>query len=193
MSNIIIKTPNGAQLNWDSATGPLSMSESGATPIPPDPPGGGNTLPTPGPGEIVLPNQPGVSNGVITYPSTNQQYKSSGLSGNKVLLAPWKMPADVPTNRPNNIGSIVTAEVPGQTRVARALEASVNNVVKVPFPTGNFDTGPSLYFTVGNPNGYQNAGASFNIQPGDAVAIRLKNPNGEASNVIIALTPPPNY
>ena len=194
MGNIVIKTTNGAQLNWDTATGPLSLSEVGSTP-PPDPGGGGgNQLPTPGPNEIVLPNQPGVSNGVVTYPSSNQQYKSQGLTGGKVLLMPWLMPANVPVNRPSNIGSIVTAEVPGQPRVVRAIEVSINNVVKVPYPpAGAGDTGPSVYFTVGNPTGYQNAGASFNIQPNDAVAIRFKNPNGETSNILIALTPPPTY
>lgn len=193
MSNIIVKTPNNAQLNWDTATGPLTLSEVGSTP-PPDPGNGGGSMPIPEPDEILLPNQPGVSGGIVTYPSTNQQYRSSGLSGNKVLLVPWRMPADVPTNRPANIGSFVTAEVPGQLRVAREFEVSVNDVVKVPYPpAGMNNTGPAFYFTVGNPTGYASAGANVNFQPNDVVSVRLRNTNGEASNVLIALTPPPTY
>ena len=126
----------------------------------------------------------------ITFPKgTQTQVNSNGLTGSAVWVAVFTVPTDV-TVKPSGIGSITTAEVPGQPRVFRDLEVRVNGVEKVPYRNGNYDVSPGVYYTVGNPTGCANTGAQFNAQPGERVECRVKNPNGESSNIIFVLNDP---
>lgn len=146
---------------------PAPIPAPAPAPVPP-PPLGAN--------EYILP---------LNYPSATQIQQRVSLSGDRVAVVSFTVPLSVTVN-PHAMGSMVTAEVPGHLRVARAIEVRVNGVVRVPYPpAGMNNTGPSLYFTVGNP-GYQNIGAQFNLMPGDQVQVRCKNPNGESSDMLFA-------
>ena len=88
----------------------------------------------------------------------------------------------VPTvsTAPARVGSWRMAEQSGTAVVSRDVTVSKNpcDFVSGQFlynGIGNADTAPSIYFTVNNPNGYQQTGASLNVNPGETVYINVRN------------------
>ena len=153
MPNIKIQLPNAATINWVTEAGPLVLSEtSGTSPTPTPPPGG------------PPPNVPGY---LIPYQWPDRQTRPTVPSANTQtgIRMSTRVPLNVPV-KPNNLGFIRVAEVPGTNMLHRRVQVWINGVVA--FDTGeNGDTGPQLLFTVGNPNNWRQVGANFNAQPGD--------------------------
>lgn len=118
----------------------------------------------------------------IPWPAEGQiKYKTYDFVNNTVLsfqiLVPHTFSPPLDISRPG-FGRV--AEVPGQEPAAREVTVSKN---ACDFQSGNYlahtigtgDISPMLTFTANNPNGWQQTGASFNVNSGDVIYYNVRN------------------
>jgi len=123
---------------------------------------------------------------IISWPATGQVRPQTNGFANGIVAFRITVPSTF--NPPLNIshlGFVRIAEVPGTPVVARDFTVSKN---ACDFISGNYlmngigggDTAPGTNFTANNPNGYFDAGASFNVNSGDVIYVNVRNANNGA-------------
>ena len=92
----------------------------------------------------------------------------------------WRIIVPNVSTPPGLVGLWRMAEIPNTAVVSRDVTVSKNpcDFVSGQFlynGIGNADTAPTVSYTVNNPTGYKQTGASLNINSGDTVYINLRN------------------
>ena len=125
---------------------------------------------------------------IVNWPASGQVKPSTSGFGNQRIAFKITVPQYFsPALNITHTGFMRTAEVPGNANTFREVTVSRN---ACDFQSGSYmwndigmgDTGPSVSFSVNNPNGYQQTGSAFNINSGDTIYFNIRNSfNGSPS------------
>jgi len=117
----------------------------------------------------------------VNWPASGQVRPSTSGFGNNRIAFKITVPTTFsPALNINHTGFMRTAEVPGALNTFREITVSKN---PCDFQSGNYlyngmgtgDTGPSVGYTINNPTGYLQVGASFNANSGDVIYFNIRN------------------
>ena len=124
----------------------------------------------------------------VNWPASGQVRPGTAGFGNQRIAFKVTVPFTFsPALNINHTGFMRTAEVPGAANTFREVTVSRS---ACDFQSGSYlwndigqgDTGPSVSFSVNNPNGYQQTGSAFNVNSGDIIYFNIRNSfNGSPS------------
>ena len=117
----------------------------------------------------------------VNWPASGQVRPGTSGFGNQRLAFKIIIPQTFsPSLNINHTGFMRTAEVPGAANTFREVTVSRS---PCDFQSGNYlwndigmgDTGPSVSYSVNNPNGFQQTGSAFNVNSGDTIYFNIRN------------------
>lgn len=186
MALIKVNIPGLVPVDWNTASGPLTLSDAGSGPTPPIPP-------QPPLGPPAGSPSPYTSVGQIAWPTKSQVRKTFAGNGPGWYMARIDVPTNLVTPKPTNTGFIRITEVPGTNTWARTLKIYRNNDPAAIYSVGQ-DGAPSANFCDQNPN-FAQVGASWNNTPGDVLWVFWSSQcdPGQICSVLFDFATPERY